>query len=67
MTHNMKSQKQLILEALESGREITPLDALRDYGCFRLGARIHELRGNGYEIKNIGKGGKHAKYRMEAK
>ena len=26
------------------------LDALRDFGCFRLGARIWELRQDGYNI-----------------
>jgi len=44
------SQASAILAHLQSGRPITPLDALQDYGCFRLGARIWELRKMGYDI-----------------
>ena len=39
-----------ILKALESGRELTPLDALAEFGCFRLGARIYDLKRRGYNI-----------------
>ena len=35
---------------LRSGQSITPLEALRLYGCFRLAARIHDLRADGYVI-----------------
>jgi hypothetical protein len=42
------TQAQEILKALQCGRRLTPLDALNDFGCFRLGARIHELKGMGY-------------------
>ena len=45
------SQKQQILEHLKEGRSITPLGALNVYGCFRLSARIYELRQEGYDIK----------------
>ncbi len=44
------TQKQQILAHLQGGRTITPLEALRLYGCFRLGARIWDLRRAGYEI-----------------
>lgn len=44
------SQTELILEALCQGRELTPLDALREFGCFRLGARIWDLTQAGYRI-----------------
>jgi len=47
----MKSQSQAILTDLARGRRITPLDALRDYDCFRLSARIHDLRKQGHNIK----------------
>lgn len=47
----MKSQTDAILEALEAGQQITPMDALKSWGCFRLGARIYELRERGYRIK----------------
>lgn len=45
------SQTDKILNALESGKKLTPIDALEDFGCFRLGARIHELKKEGYPIK----------------
>lgn len=45
-----KSQKQLILQHLQTFGSIEPLTALRDYGCYRLGARIGELRNEGYNI-----------------
>lgn len=44
------SQSQRILAALQNGDTITPLDALRRFGSFRLGARIHELMAKGYPI-----------------
>jgi hypothetical protein len=45
-----KTQKQEILEFLQTGREITPMDALGHFGCFRLAARIDELRAAGWPI-----------------
>ena len=44
------TQKNNVLKHLESGREITPLDALEQYGCFRLAAVIWNLRDEGYKI-----------------
>lgn len=38
------NQKELILNHLRKHKTITPLEALRKYGCFRLGARIYELK-----------------------
>ena len=32
------------------GRKITPLQALKMYGCFRLGARIYNLKEQGMKI-----------------
>ena len=46
-----KSQMMMILNDLLDGKEITPIDALNNYGCFRLGARIYNLRELGYDIK----------------
>jgi predicted ArsR family transcriptional regulator len=46
------TQKQEILVHLKKHGEITPLDALKEFGCFRLAARIHELRKAGYKITN---------------
>lgn len=42
-----------IAKLLEKGRTITPIQALRDYGCFRLGARIHDLRSAGMRIETM--------------
>lgn len=62
------SQTEQILKHLKSGNPITPLDALREYGCFRLGARIWDLKKDGHNIisKMIEVGnGKHVKqYRL---
>lgn len=44
-------QADQILEYLKSGRTLTALDALQMFGCFRLAARIWELRGQGYDIQ----------------
>lgn len=48
--HTPQTQKQAILAALQDGRSLTPIEALAEFGCFRLGARIHELREEGYAI-----------------
>ena len=45
-----ESQSKQILNHLQSGKVITPLEALRLYGCFRLGARIFDLKNKGYAI-----------------
>ena len=46
------SQAGLILAAMRAGRQLTPLDALRDYGCLRLAPRIWDLRQAGFVIKD---------------
>lgn len=62
------TQTEKILSHLKSGRSITPLDALRDFGCFRLGGRIFDIRKLGYEVKtkmiDVGNGKHVAEYRM---
>lgn len=51
---NMKNaQKKKILKHLERGWGITPITALQKYGCFRLAARIKDLRDEGYNIKTV--------------
>lgn len=47
------TQKEAIRRHLESGRSITPLEALHEYGTIRLGAHIHELRKEGMRIRTI--------------
>ena len=49
--HDAMSQTDAIREHLLTGRSITPLEALRQYGCMRLGARIEELRKSGMPIE----------------
>lgn len=44
------SQATQILKSLQAGNRITPQDALREFGCFRLAARIADLRREGYGI-----------------
>jgi hypothetical protein len=46
----MASQELLILDYLRKYGSITPQDALNEFGCFRLGARICELRARGFGI-----------------
>jgi hypothetical protein len=60
-------QTEQILTYLKSGKAITPLEALTLWGCFRLGARIWDLKHQGYDIRTeiIEDNGKHyAKYQM---
>ena len=45
-----KSQRENILEYLEIGNKITPLEALYQFGSFRLSAIIFELRQEGFNI-----------------
>ena len=47
-----QTQKEAILRHLQSGRTITPLEALDLYRCYRLSARIRELRDEGYVIRS---------------
>lgn len=39
-----RTQKESIRKWLEDGNTLTSLEALNKFGCFRLGARISELR-----------------------
>jgi hypothetical protein len=45
-----ETQNQQILEHLKKGLTITPLLALNLFGCFRLSARIYDLRQDGHNI-----------------
>lgn len=61
------SQNEQILAALKRG-PLTPLEALERFGCFRLAARVGELREQGYAIAveraELPNGKKVARYRM---
>lgn len=68
----MKSQNAMIREYLEAGHSITPIDALNMFGCFRLGARIADLKKQGMDIRteivHDDANGKHwAKYYLSRK
>jgi hypothetical protein len=49
MTNKISHTRQ-ILDHLEKGNAITPIDALRMFGCFRLGARIYDLKRMGAPV-----------------
>ena len=44
------TQNQQIKSYLEKGKSITPIQALNKFGCFRLAARISDLRNDGLNI-----------------
>ena len=47
----MESQNHAILKYLQGGNSLTPLEALKLFGCFRLGGRIYDLKKAGHPIK----------------
>ena len=64
------SQTQQILAYLEQGHSITPLEALTVFGCFRLGARIWDIKAMGYNVVSelVKENGKHfSKYYLFCK
>lgn len=61
------TQTEQIRAHLQAGQDITPLEALDRYGCFRLASRIAELRAEGLDVQTLTekKGGKaYARYRL---
>ena len=62
------SQNKMILNYLKTHkRGLTPIDALQKFGCFRLSARIADLKELGYDIRtdmedNKNNRGRHARY-----
>ena len=64
---NTLSQTKTILKYLQEGNTISPLEALEKFGCFRLGARIWELKDQGFNIQPtmVKNNGKHfASYKL---
>ena len=64
------TQLEQILEHLKQGKSITPIEALEQYGCFRLSAVILKLRKQGYDIvthneRNKSGIGTHARYELK--
>ena len=63
----MTSQADCIALYLESGHELTPMQALEMFGCFRLAARIKDLRQRGLSIETLDReanGKRFAAYRL---
>ncbi len=61
------SQTTDILDMLKRG-PVTAMDALHQAGCFRLAARIADLRQQGHHIETIEVNGKHiAQYTLKEK
>jgi len=53
METKIESQnKRILAYLLWTGRGLTQLDALYRFGCFRLGARIYDLRRRGEAIES---------------
>lgn len=46
-----KTQKALILKALQQGDRLTHFDAEKRFNCLRLGARIYDLKQQGHKIE----------------
>lgn len=65
---NEATQAAMILLDLQRGHKITPLEALDRYGCFRLGARIYDLKKQGHDINKemveVGEGKRVAQYAL---
>lgn len=63
-----RSQNARIIDYLATGRPLTPLVALQRFSCFRLGARVHELKRQGHPITSrlVKRGeARVAEYRLE--
>ena len=47
----LTGQNRAILNYLESGGSISPIEALNKFQCFRLAARVRDLRKAGHDIQ----------------
>jgi biotin operon repressor len=63
------TQQDAILAALKSGQSLTPIDALQQFGCMRLAARINALRNEGVQIdthfEQSDSGSRYARYTIQ--
>ena len=50
MMHSRPNQAQKILDYMRKHGGITQVEAVKEFHCFRLSARIFELREQGYNI-----------------
>ena len=63
-------QVDAIRSFLLEGHSLTPIDALERFGCFRLAARIDDLRQEGLDIETVKErrnGKSYARYRLRDK
>lgn len=63
----MSQNKQILRYLQTHKRGLSPADAVQKFQCYRLGARIHDLRELGWDIrtdyeKNVHNDGRHARY-----
>jgi hypothetical protein len=63
------TQETQILNHLKTGGKLTPIDALNNFGCFRLAAVVHSLKKKGHDIhsakiSNPSNGKTYAQYSM---
>ena len=54
MKSHTESQNTLIFAHLQNGLSINPIQALKMFGCFRLGARIWELKRHNPDLNITG-------------
>ena len=47
-----ETQKEEIIDYMQKYGSITPLDALLEFGCMRLAARIGDLKADGHTISS---------------
>lgn len=47
-----ETQNKAILKSMANGCKLTATYALAEFGCFRLAARINDLRRQGYDVKD---------------
>ena len=69
VNHQTTSQCAQVLNHLQSGKKLTQIEALYKFECFRLPARIDQLRQEGHDIKTnmikLASGKRIAEYSIE--
>ena len=48
--NRLRTQNQRIIDFLATGHSLSATEALRKFGCFRLAARVRNLRDAGHKI-----------------
>ena len=55
------SQCDKIIAHIKEHGSITPLEALREFGCMRLASRMSDLKRRGYSVKSVMESSKNKK------